>query len=177
MTEYASILVTGSRLIRTRAAVWDKLDEIYGKYQNLGLIIVHGNNRGGADMFANAWANVRKREGWLVVPAPHDADWTGPCITEPPAVWNGEGDGTCKHGPRKYRRGGSSTCPFAGNRRNQEMTDWVAARMASGAPAEGVAFFQDGAENRGTSDCRKRMRAAGIPVDSVSVPRRQDVAA
>jgi YspA, cpYpsA-related SLOG family len=167
------VLVTGSREVKDRAAVWRRLDYLAGMALAAGyrVVVVHGDCESGADRLAREWAVARARQGARITQDPHPADWEAPCVLVPPAAWNGPGDGACHHGPRRWRGNRRSSCPFAGHRRNQQMTDLVAARRAGGDPVRGIAFYQEGAANRGTADCRARMERAGIPVVPVRVAR------
>jgi hypothetical protein len=138
----ARILVTGSRtwpdpqlLADTLLQVWhDALEAGHD-----GIVIVHGG-ADGADLLAETWAI-----GNSVPYEAHPADWDtcGP---------------DCRPGHRRTRRNGTTYCPTAGHRRNQQMVDLGAALC--------VAFHHS--DSTGTADCLRRAAAAGIPVHRVT---------
>lgn len=139
------LLVTGSRKLRDVQAVHRVLDSILADHPDL--VVIHGKNESGADWFARRWCwkHLAPEWGGHIREEPHPADWTGPCRI------------TCRRGHRRRRRlDGTEFCPAAGNYRNQEMVD--------SRPDECVAFFKDGAENIGTTDCVARAVKAGVPV-------------
>jgi hypothetical protein len=103
--------------------------------------LVHGN-ADGADQIAKQAAGFL---GWAT--EPHPADWNGPC------------HGTCRRGHRKTRRDGVEYCPAAGNYRNAHMVT-LGADACVAAPLPG---------SRGTWDCVRRAKAAGIPVTVVDL--------
>ncbi len=132
------ILVTGSREFTNWAAIRIALTETAGLDPDV--TVIHGKNRRGADMITEEVAN---NLGWRT--EPYEAHWTAPCRDE------------CgKRDHRRPGRGGVLYCPAAGNYRNQEMVD-------TGADVC-LAFFKHGARNRGTTDCAKRAKDAGITV-------------
>jgi hypothetical protein len=131
------ILVTGSRDWTNWAAVRIALTETAGLDHDV--TVVHGGARG-ADTIASEIAGAL---GWRT--EPHRTDWNAPCRD------------TC--GERDHRRpgwGGVTYCPAAGDYRNQEMVD-------TGADVC-LAFYVHGSLNKGTSDCARRAKAAGITV-------------
>lgn len=105
----------------------------------------HGATPGADRLFAA----IAHRWGWTVIS--RRADWYGPCR-----------EGECKPGHRRPDCRGVLHCPAAGNYRNQEMVD-------DGADWAVAAYKRD-AKNAGTTDCVKRLRAAGIDVHRVVVP-------
>lgn len=139
------ILVTGSREVKP--GDWQYLEA--GLFEVIGgkrgpHMIVHGDARGADRLFGE----ITKRWGWGT--EAHAADWDAECRDE------------CSHGPRRSRKRGSGTyCPAAGDYRNQLMVD-LGADFA-------VAAYKRGAKNAGTSDCVRRIRAAGIDVKRVVV--------
>jgi hypothetical protein len=105
--------------------------------------LVHGGARG-ADLIA---ASLTIDLGWSE--EPHPAAWTAPCERE------------CPSGHRRLNgnMSGSSYCPDAGKRRNQEMVD--------SRPDLVIAFPT--ARSVGTWDAVRRARKAGIRVEVVNV--------
>jgi hypothetical protein len=103
--------------------------------------LVHGD-ADGADQIAAQAAGFL---GWAT--EPHPADWTGPCRD------------TCRPGHRETRRDGVEYCPTAGNYRNARMVA-LGADVCVAAPLPG---------SRGTWDCVRRAKAAGIPVTVVNL--------
>lgn len=156
----AFVLVTGSREFASGKTVSEALDRVLVEARALGfngLVVVHGEAPG-ADFFAGRWANGHAADGVSVHRFP--ADWDGPCT------------GGCKHGRRPQRADGSTYCPAEGARRNQRMVDHVLAQ----APERGrigLAFLAEGASNRGTRDCLRRMRGRGMPVREFTGPARR----
>ncbi|AVP41949.1 hypothetical protein SEA_JSQUARED_66 [Mycobacterium phage Jsquared] len=67
------VLITGSRVWKDRAAIWEALAVELRRSPN-GLIVVHGGARG-ADDIADRWAWGMKQDGWNVLPELHRADW------------------------------------------------------------------------------------------------------
>ena len=109
----------------------------------------HTLRHGAAPGADRLFAAIANRWGWTTISRP--ADWYGPCR-----------EGECKPGHRRLDRYGREYCPSAGHYRNQGMVD-------EGADYA-VAAYKRGAKNAGTSDCVKRIRAAGIDVHRVVVP-------
>lgn len=135
------ILVTGSREWTDAQKVRDHLLLYSG---GRGTVLVHGDNRRGADRIA---AGIAAEWPWVL--EPHPANWIGPCRD------------TCRPGHRRTRwRDGVEYCPAAGNYRNQDMVD-LGADVC-------IAFFSGGAVNRGTTDCASRAHKAGIRVIRVT---------
>lgn len=150
------LLVTGSRRWADRTTLYTALDDVYRTLlPGETLTVVHGD-ASGADRIAHQWCEMmHDRAGDPdpdVVEEPHPADWVAPCRT------------SCYPNHRIPRPGGSSICRAAGNYRNQAMVDLGADRC--------VAFLQPGAWNKGTKDCVRRARKAGIFV--VEYPRPDD---
>jgi hypothetical protein len=108
----------------------------------------HTLRHGAAPGADRLFAAIAHNWGWTVLSRP--ADWYGPCR-----------EGECKPDHRRKDRRGNLYCPAAGNYRNQGMVD-------EGADYA-VAAYKRGAKNAGTSDCVKRIRAAGIDVHRVVV--------
>lgn len=137
------LLVTGSRVWADKALLWRVLDAIHAQHPDM--VVVHGEcyppEEDGArpdksaDWLAHLWCLDRG-----VPDEPHPADWDAPCRP------------TCKHG-YAIRRDRTPYCPAVGNYRNQDMVD---------LGADFCAGFQVGA-SRGTADCMRRARRAGIP--------------
>lgn len=139
------VLVTGSRDLTDRQAVYKALNQLYWRLEPGTLLVVtHGANRRGADRYASEWADRHEN----VLNDRHPADWHGPCRPE------------CKPGHRRPSKSGRPFCPAAGDFRNQEMVDLK--------PRVVLAFFQPGALNKGTKDCADRAYWAGL--DVVSYP-------
>ena len=61
----------------------------------------------------------------------------------------------------------------AGMIRNTDMVKWVLNRLATEteASARWLAFYQTGAQNRGTAHCANTARRTGIPVTEIWVPK------
>jgi hypothetical protein len=149
----ALVLVTGSRAFTDRTTVASALGWVRRTATENGfgqLVVVHGAARG-ADAIASAWARQNARLG--VVERRFPADWEGPCTV------------ACKPGHRQLRLDGSSYCPQEGLRRNQRMVDHVAA-VADPRGVICVGFLVPGQACRGTRDCMRRAREAGLPVRS-----------
>lgn len=134
MTGASRILVAGSRDWSDRAQLEWALGVAFRLWRPI--VVVHGGCESGADRFAAEWAD---RAGIAV--DPFEADWDN-CGPE------------CRPGHRRVRGDGSGFCPAAGPRRNQAMVD-AGARYV-------LAFLLPG--SRGTEDCVRRAKAAGIPV-------------
>lgn len=140
------ILVTGGRdyadAERVEAELRSAVKARLGAVTDPSQIVLVHGDASGLDRLAAAAA---KRLGFQV--EPHPADWAGLCRpTCPPH--------------RRRRRYGSDYCPAAGAYRNAEMVE-LGADLALVFPG-----------GRGTTDCARRIRAAGI--DTVYV---EDVAA
>lgn len=137
------ILVTGSREIEAKH--WPILETALRKVTGDDPgphTLVHGGAAGADSLFGS----IAHSLGWAV--ESHPADWDAPCRD------------TCKPGHRRENQYGTgSICPAAGHYRNQAMVD-LGADIA-------VAAYKRGAGNRGTSDCVRRIRAAGILVERV----------
>lgn len=67
------VLVTGSRNLNDRAAVWDALDEQYRIHG--AMTVVHGAHWEGADVFAAQWATSALADGLNIIHDPHPAEW------------------------------------------------------------------------------------------------------
>lgn len=149
MSDYR-VIVTGSRDFRSPLTVYERLADVRAiahetrEYDRF--IVVHGANPAGADKHAACWCLFPDVFADMpVIAEPHPVkDWSAPCLPE------------CRPGHRRRRRDGSTYCPAMGNYRNQEMVD-------AGAHLT-LAFFWEGAANRGTSDCVARAQSAAIPV-------------
>ena len=146
------VLFTGSRYASPyqdghRATIWSALLEVHRAYPDgTWFTLVHGDAPG-ADRMAAAYA---AHLGWAVEPYP--ADWDGPC-----------GD-RCQPNHRTARRGRPGTyCPAAGAYRNQRMVD-LGADVCVATPMR---------YSRGTRDCVRRAKAAGIPVVWRNLPDRE----
>lgn len=139
------VLVTGSREVKPddRPVLEAGLREVVGDDPGPHTL-VHGAAPGADRLFAA----IARAWGWTV--EPHPADWPGECRD------------TCEPGHRRRRNDGTTICPAAGHYRNQMMVD-LGADYA-------VAAYKRGAGNRGTSDCVRRIRRAGIDVHRVVVP-------
>ena len=131
-----TVLVTGSRNWVDEAAVFSVLNEHCRLAASQGKVfrLLYGDCPTGADAMAKRWAQVNANTGVQVWE--HAADWARAC------------DANCHHPPRGGR------CPAAGPLRNQRMVD-VGADVC-------VAFLLP--DSRGTRDCMRRARKAGIPV-------------
>lgn len=139
------VLVTGSREVKPedRPAVAEALAEAVRDSRGPHTL-VHGG-ASGADSLAG---EIAAGWGWTV--EVHRADWTAPC--EP----------SCNHGPRRQRQGyDADYCPAAGHRRN--------ARMVGTKPAVVVAIYKRGAANKGTANCVRLAKGAGLYVRRVVV--------
>lgn len=128
MTDYR-VLVAGSRDWRDHETIRRVLDACrMSLMPGDVMVVVHGDNKSGADAIAAHWVRHTFRygtDGVPVVAEPHPADWL-----------------------RLGKRAGAA--------RNQVMVD-KGARVC-------YAFFWEGAENAGTSDCVTRADDAGIPI-------------
>lgn len=111
--------------------------------------LVHGGARGGDTIFGR----VAARLGWEVEVFP--ADWAAPC------------ESSCNHGPRRQRVGyDEDYCPAAGHRRNARMVSTMKAALPDVAV---VAVYKRGAANKGTSNCVRLAKGAGLDVKRVVV--------
>lgn len=139
----ARILITGSRTWPDEPALRQALADLWHdalQDSHDGIVIVHGTAEG-ADQMAGHWA----REHQVPVEE-HAADWDAPC------------DANCPPGHRRRNRRGIEFCPLAGPRRNQQMVD-----------ERPVLFLAAHHRNSsGTADCMRRVRAAGIPLITIT---------
>jgi hypothetical protein len=144
------VLITGSRAWHHEAAVYNALDAQYA--QHGALTVVTGKCPTGADLLAERWTTrSRITRGYDVQLETHPADWGRQC------------DDRCRHQPRT--KNGEPYCPYAGHLRNQHMVD-LGADVCLAFPT---------ASSRGTIDCMRRAKAAGIEVlncgdNSIIVP-------
>ena len=138
---FYDVLVTGSRYWSSYSVVAYALDMQLRVAESRGLRmrVTHGNCPTGADHHAQIWATVMTARG--VVERAVDADWGRDCGEE------------CYHRPR-FRSDGSKYCPLAGHVRNQTMVDY-GAEVCLAFPTQ---------DSRGTKDCARRAKKAGIPV-------------
>lgn len=128
------LLVTGSRSWSDRDTIRAALREAWRDLQPGPIPLVHGAATGADTIAADIWTR-----GGLTA-EPHPADWDTPCTD------------ACYHRPRE--KNGRPYCPLAGHYRNQAMVD-LGADLALAFPL---------GESRGTQDCMKRARKAGIEV-------------
>jgi hypothetical protein len=142
------ILITGSRTATThehsptiRAALHNITRTHFGPHT-----LWHGDAPG-ADLIAR---DIAGELDWNIEPIP--ADWDGPCRN------------TCARGHRKLRRNRTTYCPAAGNYRNQALVDAVTPHLPD---VQAYAFPLPG--SRGTWDCVRRVKAAGIPIEIVDL--------
>lgn len=130
------VLVTGSRDLDDEATVFEALWHQARVAGGLDkLTVIHGA-AAGADSIAAEWCKSWPEVTEESVPA----NWTRPCT------------GNCFH--KERYKNGERYCPVAGNLRNQEMVD---------RGADVCLAFPRG-EARGTNDCIRRAKKAGIPV-------------
>jgi hypothetical protein len=117
---------------------------LIGDHDILGMELWHGG-AAGADLFC---AGVADRLG--VRTRRFDVDWAGPCRD------------ICKPGHRASRAqwGNDTYCPMAGMYRNDDMITALSPHLGT---AVVLAFPVKGLANRGTTDCRDRALAAGLP--------------
>lgn len=127
------VLITGSRGWNDYGAIWSVLKE----YDEIGLVVVHGDCPTGADAHAATWVTL---SAGRASEEAHPADWERDC------------DSSCYHKPRL--KNGRHYCPMAGHIRNQKMVD-LGADICLAFPMP---------DSRGTVDCMRRARKAGIPV-------------
>lgn len=138
----ARILITGSRSWTDAQLLADTLLDVWHDATQNGhdsIVIIHGT-ADGADTLAGLWA-----EGQGLDVETHPADWVT-CAPD------------CPPGHRRTRARGGEYCPTAGHRRNQKMLD---------ADADLVVGFQRD-NSRGTADCLRRARAAGLPTRHIT---------
>lgn len=136
------IIVTGSRELTARWLVEQQLSR-YAPAHQITLITGYDpetQTPTGADQFAYEFAESK----W---------NWTNENY---PADWGRKCDQNCWHRPRFKEVGDVLVpyCPVAGNLRNQVMVDSTADVC--------LAFYKFSAKNRGTADCVRRCRKAGI---------------
>lgn len=136
------VLVTGSRAWDDQQAVADALldawhDAVQTVSPEVHFTVVHGDCPSGADAIAKQWAidNGVFHHGF-------PADWSGPCT---PA---------CPDTPHRKTNRHGEYCPLAGHYRNQLMVDMGIDLV--------LAFHRN--NSRGTADCIRRAKSAGIPV-------------
>ncbi|WP_100474152.1 SLOG family protein [Mycobacteroides abscessus] len=137
------VLVTGSRDWPDPKPIVSALNSQWLKAHRQGreLVVVQGECPSGADRFAAEWAEVREDTGLFRVKSEsYPADWSRDC------------DERCTHAPRWKH--GRRYCPLAGHLRNQKMVD-MGADICIAFPLK---------DSRGTWDCIKRARRAGISV-------------
>jgi hypothetical protein len=150
----ALLLVTGSRQFNDHRLLRNALDHAWTEAMGRGfndLVVVHGGARG-ADLLAQEWAERRQARGvnWRIF----RADWAGNCTAE------------CAKDHRRPQRGGGTYCPAEGARRNQRMVEHVTAQAVPGGVLALVFLVPEvGGQqrNRGTHDCWRRIKAAGLP--------------
>ena len=140
------ILVTGGRdyadAARVEAELAAAVEARLGPGADPGTVVLVHGDASGLDRLA---AVAGKRLGFQV--EPHPADWAGPCRPTCPAP------PTTSH--RRQRRDGTDWCPAAGVYRNAEMVE-LGADLAIVFPG-----------GRGTADCARRIRPAGIEIHEV----------
>lgn len=137
------VLVTGSRTWDDQQAVADALldawhDAVQLVSEEVQFTVVHGDCPTGADAMSKQWA-IDNGVFHVAVPA----DWAAPCTDQCPP--NPHRKTSSKHG---------DYCPLAGHHRNQLMVDMGADLV--------LAFHRN--NSRGTADCIRRAKQAGIPV-------------
>lgn len=146
-----------ARIIVTGARSWTDYDRLVFELAHViaftssdvkDAVIVHGAATSGADLLA---AKACEAHGWAA--EPHPADWEN-CAT------------SCKPKHRRSRPDGTSYCPSAGHRRNQEMADaGAAAAVAFLMPCTQKRCARRGVHmTHGTADCIERLGTALIPV-------------
>ena len=140
------VLVTGSRTWDDRQAVADALldawhDAVQTVSPEVHFTVVHGDCPQGADAIAKQWA-IDNHVFHHAVPA----DWSGPCTP------------SCPPTPHRRRSRHGEYCPLAGHHRNQLMVDMGIDLV--------LAFHRN--NSRGTADCIRRAKAAGIPVHTIT---------
>lgn len=134
------VLITGSRNWCYPAAVYGALLDLSTEFEvrPRDMVVVHGAAPG-ADIQAEDKATLLGMKT-----ESYPADWSRPC------------DAQCYHEPRE--RNGRPYCPMAGHLRNQYMVD-LGADICLAFPLK---------DSRGTWDCVRRAKKAGIPVRIVS---------
>lgn len=137
------VLVTGSRSWADGQAITGALldswhDAIQVLSPDVRFVVVHGDCPQGADALAKQWATTNG-----LIHEPHAADWAAPC-----------GDACPDRPHRKTSKEHGEYCPLAGHHRNQFMVDLGADLV--------LAFHRN--NSRGTADCIRRAKKAGIPV-------------
>ncbi|QNL30828.1 DprA-like DNA processing chain A [Mycobacterium phage Estes] len=130
------VLITGSRDWADRRAVGIALGRELEKFGEI--LILNGMCPTGADLHAHQF--------YLA----HGSKWVRE--KEFPADWGRDCTGSCYHKPRF--KNGQRYCPIAGHLRNQAMVDF-GADVCLAFPLK---------DSRGTYDCMKRAKKAGIPV-------------
>lgn len=152
----ALVLITGSRTFLDVATIHDTL---LGAWHDAtqdgwpGIEVMEGA-ADGPDTISGDWADAHQADGvgHLAVAA----DWEAPCAA------------TCRPGHRRPRRG-TTYCPTAGHRRNQNMVDR--------GPEIALAFIDECTSTRctkarphdshGVTHCIAAARRAGVPVVEV----------
>lgn len=136
------VLVTGSRHATDahHDVIFGALKTINNTYPGPHTLI-HGGAKG-VDRIAD---RIAAGGGWRIRAIP--ADWDARCVE------------TCTPGHRKPRQGGGTYCPAVGNYRNTKLVAAVAPHLPD---AVGLAFPLPA--SKGTWDCVRQMKAAGIPV-------------
>lgn len=150
----ARVLGLGSRDWTDTATIDDALlDTWHDALQNGydGIEVIEGGAEG-ADEHIGNWA--KRHAGQSVTHRTMNADWDAPC---PPQ---------CPPGHRRTRRNGTTFCPFAGHRRNQDMVDKrPLVALAFIAPCAGPRCRKPKPhDSHGATDCIRRAEKAGIPV-------------
>ncbi|ASR75964.1 DprA-like DNA processing chain A [Mycobacterium phage GenevaB15] len=133
------VLITGSRDWTDRHAVGLALQSELEKHGEI--LILNGMCERGADLHAH--------EYYLM----HGSKWVRE--KEFPADWSRDCTSSCYHKPRF--KNGQRYCPLAGHLRNQAMVDF-GADVCLAFPLE---------DSRGTYDCMKRAKKAGITVHNL----------
>lgn len=137
------VLVTASRSWVERIRVNAALEVEWRVAGSVGdtLVVVHGDCPTGGDRMAKEWVTEMRAAGFTnVEQEAHPADWGRDC------------DKNCYHKPRT--KNGRPYCPMAGHLRNQKMVD-RGADVCRAFPL---------ADSRGTVDCMRRAKKAGIEV-------------
>lgn len=138
--------MTGSRSWRDGSLIREKLAHCLdtARAQHVGLVVVHGNCRSGADAYADAWGRWHEKNitDVAVTVEAHPAGWEAACRPE------------CQPHHRRTDPRGWTVCPAAGFYRNEEM-------VHSGAD-EVLAFIAD--ESKGATHCAAYAETAGLHV-------------